>query len=545
MKASDYLIKKLETLGIEEVFGLPGDFNFKIIESVLNNKNINWVGSTNELNAGYAADGYARIKGYSAIITTFGVGELSAINAIAGSMAENNAVLKIVGVPKTKHIKNNTLLHHNIVDTNNKPNYKAFYDAYKNVVQKAFFLYEKNIKNSIDNAIDTLIKYKKPVYIALPVDVCDMEIKENEKDFVLNIPKSDKKAVEKAADMIIETIKKSKNPMILADILTKRFDGKAALNSLLQRTNMISCALLRGAGIIEYNTKNYLGIYGGTLDNKKAYNMLNTSDCIIEAGCVISDLNTMNFSYKSKGDIIIQPHFTIVKGKKFDNIELKDILEALAQKINYIEKKEIINDFCYKKTDIKASDKLSCDYIYSKLQDFLNDNDIFVTEVGLIPFGQMPMKLPNSITIENQMLWGSIGWATGAAEGCAFASKNEKRRTILVTGDGSHQLTAQEISTMMRYGLKPIIFVINNSGYSVERILCDDVDYEYNNIAHWDYSLLPKVFKGDCYVANAKTNADFDKALKEIEKENEDKMCYIELFTDYLDIPYLAKGIVK
>ena len=102
---ADYLIKKLKALNIEEVFGLPGDYSFEIVEAIEKDDKINWIGCTNELNAGYAADGYARIKGYAAIVTTFGVGELSAINAVAGSMAENVPIVKIVGVPKTSFIK--------------------------------------------------------------------------------------------------------------------------------------------------------------------------------------------------------------------------------------------------------------------------------------------------------------------------------------------------------------------------------------------------------------------------------------------------------
>ena len=102
IKVIDYLIKQLESIGITDIFGLPGDFNFNIIEAIERNKNTNWIGCTNELNAGYAADGYARVKGYGALVTTFGVGELSAMNAIAGSYAEYIPVIKIVGIPSTK-----------------------------------------------------------------------------------------------------------------------------------------------------------------------------------------------------------------------------------------------------------------------------------------------------------------------------------------------------------------------------------------------------------------------------------------------------------
>ena len=82
MNTAEYLVKKLEELGINDFFGLPGDYNFEILYAIEENQNVNWHGCTNELNAGYAADGYAREKGYGALVTTYGVGELSAINAI-------------------------------------------------------------------------------------------------------------------------------------------------------------------------------------------------------------------------------------------------------------------------------------------------------------------------------------------------------------------------------------------------------------------------------------------------------------------------------
>ena len=93
--------------------GVPGDYNLVALD-YLPKAGLNWVGSVNELNAGYAADGYARIKGIAAIITTFGVGELSALNAIAGSYSEYVPVIHIVGTPSTLSQANGMLLHHTL-----------------------------------------------------------------------------------------------------------------------------------------------------------------------------------------------------------------------------------------------------------------------------------------------------------------------------------------------------------------------------------------------------------------------------------------------
>ena len=95
----DYLLDRLAELGVTEVFGVPGDYNLEFLDHIVAHPQLRWVGNANELNAGYAADGYGRLRGMSAVVTTFGVGELSAANAIAGSYAEHVPVVHIVGGP--------------------------------------------------------------------------------------------------------------------------------------------------------------------------------------------------------------------------------------------------------------------------------------------------------------------------------------------------------------------------------------------------------------------------------------------------------------
>ncbi|MCG8711134.1 indolepyruvate decarboxylase, partial [Brenneria sp. 4F2] len=96
------------------IFGVPGDFNLSLLDKIYEVQGLRWAGNANELNAAYAADGYARVKGMAALITTFGVGELSALNGIAGSYAEHVGVLHIVGVPSISSQAKQLLLHHTL-----------------------------------------------------------------------------------------------------------------------------------------------------------------------------------------------------------------------------------------------------------------------------------------------------------------------------------------------------------------------------------------------------------------------------------------------
>ena len=112
----DYLLDRLAELGVTEVFGVPGDFNLEFLDHVVAHPRVRWVGNANELNAGYAADGYGRLRGMSALITTFGVGELSAANAIAGSYAEHVPVVHIVGAPAKDAQGARRVVHHSLGD---------------------------------------------------------------------------------------------------------------------------------------------------------------------------------------------------------------------------------------------------------------------------------------------------------------------------------------------------------------------------------------------------------------------------------------------
>lgn len=538
IKVADYLIQELNKLGIKDFFGLPGDYNFNILYAVGNNENTNWVGCTNELNAGYAADGYARVNGYGALITTSGVGELSAINAIAGSYAENIPVIKIVGVPTTKHIKSNALIHHNF----QHPDYYAFERAYSNVTETTAYLDEDNAKEEIDRILSVFIHQKRPVYVAIPIDICLMEIENEPK---IKLIKSDERILEQVVEHALKLINNAKYPMILGDVLVKRYKARKEFDKLMEKSKFLVSNLLMGKGIVEADNRKYLGTFLSEYENIISHDALHKSDCVISVGVVNSDLNTYRtgLPFKPSDFVEIQGTYTIVEHKKYENVLMKDVLEKLSEKIrpNDIPLPEKKPSFVTV-TEADADDsELTAKYIFPRLQEFLRPNDMIFVETGIIPHGFAPTRLPKNTEVNTQTLWGSIGWATPAAFGGQIAAK--ERRTILITGEGSHQLTATEVSSMMRNNLRPIIIVLNNSGYTIERVLSNDPWDFFNDIAKWDYSKLTQVFDGDSWVAQAKTKKEFDKVLKEAEIQQKSKLCYIEVFTDAMDLPALTEKI--
>src|ERR1700735_3204167 len=114
MTVIEYVLSRLRQIGITDVFGVPGDFSFPVNDAICLSKEMRWIGCSNELNAAYAADGYARVRGVGAVCTTYGVGELSAINGIAGSYAEHLPVFHLVGTPNMGTQAARAIMHHTL-----------------------------------------------------------------------------------------------------------------------------------------------------------------------------------------------------------------------------------------------------------------------------------------------------------------------------------------------------------------------------------------------------------------------------------------------
>ena len=534
---ADYLVKKLKFLGIKNVFGLPGDYNFNILDAIIKDDEINWVNSTNELNASYSSDGYARINGYGAVVTTYGVGELSAINGIAGSMAENVPVIHIAGVPKTSFIEKNIIVHHNF----SNPNYYLFENAYKNIVETTAYLNFENAKKEIDRVINVFVNEKKPVYIAIPVDVCEFLIDDDGFDKI-EYKKSDEKTLNETVSEIISLIEKAKNPIIFFDYLCKRYKLQNEIKEFINKTNMKFGTFLMGKGIIDETNPNFTGVNGGSLSSF-VQNEIKKSDLIITAGYLNADLNTGGFSaFEKEIDIEIRKNETIIKGKVYKNVLLQDVILKLNEKITKTFEK---NDFKQIKKKINEKGKIKVDDILPLIEAVLDEDDIFTMETGLFSLSGSFLNLKKNMEYLSQTLWGSIGWATPALFGAMMA--DNKKCHIMFTGEGAHQLTIQEMANFFEYDLKPVIFVLNNNGYTVERVLSKDPNDKFNNITNWNYPKLIEGFSNnkDCFIKTVSTLESFIKTIDEIKKLKGKKLCYVEIMTDKKDYGSLCGRFIS
>lgn len=525
---SRYLLHRLHQFGAKDLFAVCGDFLLGFLDQVLASE-VKLINCCNELNAGYAADGYARINGLGAIATTYTVGELSALNAIAGAYAEYVPVVKIAGAPDMSHQLAKRMLHHSLGD------YDIPRDIYRKVtVATEFITSAATAPEQIDHALAKCLYYKRPIYFELPANIitqaCDAPV-EFKHITVTDHPEMLKEALQEATTMI----NNAKKPIILLGMEISRHGLQKEAQALIEKTGMPYATLTTGKSIISEDHPQFIGCYKGRWSRDYVKNFVEQSDCIIMLGCLFTDFDTGGFTTQLDPNKTIAANFEnlAIKYHTFSQITLSTFITELNKQLS-------TNHFAREMVTAKArfaemlpsykpenNAKLTVKRFFDRMASFIKSDDIVIGEVGECLFSLAASLFPKNVTFITQAFYSSIGYTVGAALGASLAAP--KRRVLLFVGDGSFQLTAQEISTMLRYNVKPIIFLLNNDGYAIERAIHDG---PYNDLQPWRYHLIPQALGGKAGL-DVHTEGELEKALQFAESNHE--LTFIEIHTDRFD----------
>jgi pyruvate decarboxylase len=554
---SNYLLTRLEQLGVKHMFGVPGDFNLRFLDYVEDFPTINWVGNCNELNAAYAADGYARVNehGIGALTTTFGVGELSAINGIAGAFSEMVPVLHITGVPSTDQQEHKALLHHTLGDGR----FDAYYKATQQVtIAQAEIMSAATAAAEIDRILTDLITFVRPVYLAMPTNMVDQKIFSAPLSTPLsprvpaNEPAVEKFVIDEIAKLakVAQTEGEKDGIIILVDACAIRHHVRDEVRDLCEKTGFPVYAAPMGKTAVSEEYERYGGIYIGSITAPEIKEKIENAKLILSVGSLKSDFNTGNFSYSIPVSNTVEFHseYTQVQYATFPKIGMKNLLPKITNALSRYRSSAIKIPVPPYKVVVpqESNETITHSWFWPRVGKFFKPKDIVVGETGTSNFGLLDTPMPDKSVFVSQILFGSIGWATGSTLGAAIAGRDlGLGRTILFTGDGSIQLTIQEISTMIRVGLKPIIFVINNAGYTIERCIHGE-SRKYNDIANWHWTSLLKFFGDDPSgeLSNSytvKSKAEVSALLDNPAFANAEKIQLVEVIMHKYDAPRALK----
>jgi indolepyruvate decarboxylase len=531
-----YVLRRLNEIGVDDVFGVAGDYSFPVNDAIVEHPAINWIGCCNELNAGYAADGYARMRGVGAVCTTYGVGELAAMSAIAGSYAEHLAVFHLVGAPNLPTQEGRALVHHTL----GNGEFDLFSRMAEPIVCASAIMTPQNAASETERLIAEALYHRRPVYMAFPSDVADMPVLGVAPS--VSAPSSDPASLAAATDAVIAALNNAGQACVLPGILLRRLGLADAAEAFVDASGLPFATMFADKSVLGEDHPNYIGMYAGRLMGEPVRAFVESCDAVVLIGTMLTDGNTAGHTVRLDADktITIDHHRTTVGKTVYRNVEMADILTQLSGRTTKRDQRPAITPETLGPIVSGGNDPITADALYPRWANFFRSDDVIITDTGTSSVGLAFAQLPKGAEFHNQTLWASIGWATPAAFGAAVAAPD--RRLILVTGEGSHQMTAQEISQFGRRGLRPIVFVLNNSGYLSERMLCKDMALAYNDIAAWNYAELPHAMGCQGWFnASVSSCGVLDDALKTAEQAN--GAAYIEVVTDADEAPPMYKKL--
>ncbi len=530
---AEYLLIRLKQIGADHLFGVPGDFVLGFFNQVLNSE-VKYVGTCNELNAAYAADGYARIRGIGAFATTFGVGELSAINGVAGAYAERVPIVVITGSPATINFRTRPLLHHTLGD------YQIPLRMYEKITAASTQLSSgATAPDEIDRVLSTCLYYQLPVYISIPSDVVMMKC--NRPDafpFPVHAP-SDPGALDEAINEALVMLGKAQRPVVIGGVELIRFKLQNEFAGFLDKTGFPYVTMMLGKTILSEQHPQFIGLFEGDRSRDYVRERVESADCILQLGELMTDFNTGGFTTNLDDSKTISANIRTVKIKHhfFENVYLRDFILGLTAKLMRrdpatLEIQRAIDGCVHRHTEPYRPDAqqlLTIKRFVDRMSHLVEKDAIVIAETGVSLFSAAEMLMPEGATFIGQTFYGSIGYTVGATLGVCMATQD--RRVVLFVGDGAFQVTCQDLSTMIRYGLKPTIFLLNNDGYTIERVI---VDRPYNDIQPWNYHKLAEVFGGGLGL-DVRTEGELEDALDQAAMA--DGLVFIEIHTGRLDCP--------
>ncbi len=541
----DYLLDRLAELGVSEIFGVPGDYNLEFLDHIVAHPNLRWVGGANELNAGYAADGYGRLRGMSAVVTTFGVGELSAANAIAGSYAEQVPVVHVVGGPSKDAQGTRRALHHSLGDGD----FEHFLRISREITCAQANLMPATACREIDRVLSEVREQKRPGYILMSTDVARFPTEPADAPLPRYTGGTSPRALAEFTAAAAELIGKHRLT-VLADLLVHRLQVVKELEALLAADVVPYATLMWGKSLLDESSPHFLGIYAGAASNPLVRTAIEEAPVLVTAGVVFTDMVSGFFSQHIDltRTIDVGQYQSNVAGRVFAPLEMGAALDALAEILlrRGTRSPELVaapsETLAQADGTPERDQPLTQQMLWDRLCAALTPGNVVLADQGTSFYGMADHRLPRGVTFIGQPLWGSIGYTLPAAFGAGVAHPD--RRTVLLIGDGAAQLTVQELGNFSREGLSPVIVVVNNDGYTIERAIHGETA-PYNDIVNWRWTDLPSALGVTNYLSfRAQTYGELDDAFTAAAEE-QNRMVLVEAVLPRMDIPGLLVELAQ
>lgn len=505
VRVADYLVERLQAHNVDHVFGVPGDFVLSLFAH-LEHGPLTVVNTVDEQGAGFAADAYARVRGLGAVVVTYGVGGLKVVNNAGQAYAEESPLIVISGAPSLREQHDQPMLHHKV----------RHYDTQRRVFDEltaasAVLDEPESACQKIDLVINTAINQKRPVYLEIPRDMTLVEVPRPTSAPTPDTEPSDPETLKAAIVDIRERLATATQPVAVLGVEVVRFGLLDKALQIIERTNLPTTVTLLDKSAISEQHPQFIGVYAGQMSQPDVTNYVESSDCLFMLGPLLTDVNlgggTANVDRENM--VHLTRNAVQVGYRRYGNIRIEDVVNRLLDtELPVFSDLPVPSQASSPATwtpDTEAA--ITVLRLFERLGIWLQDDTVVLADPGDAMFGAIDLPVRQDHEFLANAFYASLGFAVPASIGAELAAPD--RRPLVLVGDGAFQMTGMELSTSIRFGLSPIVVILNNAGYVTERLM---IDGAFNDVLKWDYTQLSALFGGGRSFL-VKTEGDLDNAL--------------------------------
>lgn len=502
MTIGAYLIQQLYDHGIRHVFGIPGDYSLAFIDALVHSP-ITFVNTCDEQGAGFAADAYARLGGLGAVCVTYAVGSLKVANATAQAYAERSPLVILCGSPGLQERVRHPLLHHRVNQYDTQLNIFRHLTVATAVLDDA-----ETAFSEIDRVLHAAMRHQRPVYLELPRDQVDVPglAGHTHQD---EVEVSDPDALDEALREATTMLSAARRPVIIGGVEVKRFGLQETLVRFAERVQVPIAVTMQGKSLVRDAFPLYLGLYAGAIGARDVAEYVESSDCLLVLGTPLTDISLGFFTAKFDREKMIAASMegVSIRHHSYD-VRMGHFMDGLlAANIPRKSPDIVPRPIPAEPFTPAANQPITTRRLFQRLAASIDETTIVLADIGDALFGALDFPTRTEVRFLASADYSNMGFAVPGSLGAQL--QNRALRPLVLAGDGSFQMTGVEISTAARYGLSPIIVVLNNQGYATERFFLDG---PFNEILNWDYSRLPAVLgAGKGYAVT--TEEELDTAL--------------------------------
>jgi len=482
----EFLIRRFKQLGVDEGFGIVGDYALKLFDR-LSHHGFPMLVTADEQGGAFAAEAYARLRGFGVCAVTYSVGGFKVVNATAGAWAENVPLLILSGAPGLAERKGDPLIHHKV------KNFDTQLEVFKDVtIAQAVLTNPLTITEEIDRVIAKMIATQRPGYIEIPRDMVDVPVPDRDADLLIELPKVDPKRLELAVSETLELLagNGAGDAVVIAGVMAVRRGLQKELLSFAENFEVPIATTSLSKGVIPETHPLALGVYMGAVSSEMVIQKVENAKPLISFGVLFSDIAMGGFTdHLDRGHMIECTDTHVNIGfHTYQDVPLWAFLPALIQAASDAGYRGY-GQIAHKQYSFTAAQGkgLSVVRLMECVASFLDEKIRLIVDPGDCLFGSV--ELPAQSLMLASGYYATMGYAVPAALGAAKADPS--LRPMVLVGDGAFLMTGLELLSATYHGVKPIVIVVDNEGYGTQRPMDDG---PFNDIPALRSEELPRAF---------------------------------------------------